>query len=35
MIYSNGDYYVGDFFNGKIDGKGTLISQNSAKYEGD
>ena len=31
----DGNYYEGTFFNGKKDGKGTIIYKNGAKYEGE
>lgn len=35
MVYSNGDQYVGDYENSKINGFGAYTYSNSDKYEGE
>lgn len=34
MIYTNSDYFILNFHNGKIDGEGVLYGHNGARYEG-
>ena len=34
-IFSNGDYYEGDFFNGNFEGKGKMTKSNGSYYEGE
>jgi len=35
LVWSNGDRYVGQFFNGKIHGNGTLYFKDGSKYVGE
>jgi hypothetical protein len=34
LIYDNGDYYIGQWANGRIDGKGLFVSSDGSTYKG-
>ena len=33
-IWNNGDYYIGAFKNGKLDGNGLYVSSSGKRYQG-